>query len=403
MHRHSHATRTNPTRTGPGRTHPGRTHPGRTLRSLGFAGVAIALALPASAATAAPADTGSAPGASTAAARTTGWAAAATRAPAGDSGLYGNADPAYDGVYRQSWAILGLRSVGRTVPAKARGWLTGQQCANGGFQSYRADTGAACATSNPAQFTGPDSNSTALAAMALRSVGKRSQANKAIAYLKTLQNGNGGFAYYAGGDSDANSTGLALAALRGTGANGSRIAKATGWLKSVQLRCGAPAANRGLVPFQAGGPGNYLASAQSAIGLTTTLPAKVRATKAHSLRCSGGTQTGAVSTRDALLWGSHRALKAGGGAVPSQFGSGKDVSATAQMAIALGSSRQYGATVASAVKVLKRSASSYTNASAAADPAALGTLLVVSAVTAKTTPTAFGGVNLVKELQRTLN
>lgn len=325
-------------------------------------------------------------------------------ASSGDSGLFGAADPTFDGVYRQSWAIVGLRSVGSAVPAKAVRWLASQQCGNGGFQSYRADTAAACAASDAASFSGPDSNSTALAAMALRSAGQRSRADRAVGYLKTLQNSDGGFTYYAGGDSDANSTGLAVAALRGsaqTKATRKRIARATTWLRSVQRRCAA-GSDRGLVPFQSGGPGNYLASAQAALGLTTSLPARVRSTKRDALRCRNGAQVGSVSTRNALLWGGAGALRSGGGAVANQFGSGSDISATAQLVIALGTARQYPATVGKAVRVLKRNARDYTGSTGKANPAALGTLLVVADVTPNTSPRSFGGVNLVAELRGTL-
>ncbi len=325
-------------------------------------------------------------------------------ASSGDSGLYGAADPTFDGVYRQSWAIVGLRGVGSSVPARAVRWLASQQCGNGGFQSYRADTAAACAASDAASFSGPDSNSTALAVMALRSVGQRSRADRAVRYLSSLQNGDGGFTYYAGGDSDANSTGLAVAALRGspqTKATKKRITRATGWLRSVQRRCAA-GSDRGLVPFQGGGPANYLASAQAALGLTTSLPARARKTKADKLGCRSGAQVGSVSTRNALLWGSAGALRAGGGAVANQFGSGSDISATAQMVIALGSARQYPATVGKAVRVLKRTAADYTGSGGQANPAALGTLLVVADVTPTTAPRSFGGVDLVAELRGTL-
>jgi hypothetical protein len=330
--------------------------------------------------------------------------AVAPAVASGDRGLYGSADPSFDGVYRQSWAIVGLRSVGSSVPARAVRWLTSQQCGNGGFQSYRADTSAPCAVSNAASFSGPDSNSTAMAVMALRSVGQRSRADRAVRYLSGLQGPDGGFSFYAGGDSDANSTGLAVAALRGspqTAATKQRITRATGWLRSVQRRCGA-APQQGLVPFQAGGPANFLASAQAALGLSTTLPARARATKADALVCRNDAQVGSVSTRNALLWGTAQALRTGGGVVANQFGSGSDLTATAQMVIALGSAKQYPATVRTAVRVLKRSAASYTGPAGQANPAAVGTLLVLADVTPNTAPRSFGGVDLVATLRGTL-
>lgn len=325
-------------------------------------------------------------------------------ASSGDSGLYGAGDPTYDGVYRQSWAIIGLRSVGATVPARAVRWLTSQQCSNGGFQSYRATTATKCAASSATTFSGPDSNSTALAVMALRSVGQRTRADRAARYLATMQRPGGGFPYFKGGASDANSTGLALASLRGgsqTKATKKRIRRATTWLRSVQRRCAA-GSKRGLVPFQAGGPANFLASGQAALGLTTTLPARARSTRPDALRCRSGAQIGSVSTRNALLWGTAGALRAGHGAVANQFGSGSDISATAQMVIALGSAKQYRSTVNTAVRVLKRNAASYTRSAGRANPAALGTLMVVADVTPSTSSRSFGGVDLVAELRGSL-
>ena len=90
-----------------------------------------------------------------------------------------------------------------------------------------------------------------------------------------------------------------------------------------------------------------------------------------------------MSTRNALLAGISTTLRAGNGTAPSPFGSGPDISATAQMTIALAATRQYPATVRTAVRALKANAADYTGAGADASPAALGTLLQVAAVTAE--------------------
>jgi hypothetical protein len=330
--------------------------------------------------------------------------AAVRTASSGDAGLFGAADPTFDGVYRQGLAITGLRAVKATVPASAVTWLVRQQCPNGGFQAYRANTSAPCAAPNPDTFSGPDSNSTALAAMALRSVGRTAQATRASAYLRTLQNADGGFAYYKSGPSDVNSTGLALAALRplaGSTAVAKRITRATNYLRSVQMRCAATQ-DRGLLPYQAGGPANSLASAQAAVGLTTTLPAKARRTTAKALKCANGRQVGSVSTRNALLSGAASTLRAGNGTAPSSFGDGPDLSATAQMTIALAATKQSPGTVRTAVRALKRSAADYTNVAQDPSPAALGTLLQVAAITPNSSPTSFGGINLTRQLRASI-
>lgn len=325
-------------------------------------------------------------------------------AGSGDVGLFGSADPSFDGVYRQGLAITGLRAVKATVPTSAITWLVAQQCPNGGFQAYRADTNAPCDAPNPASYSGPDSNSTALAAMALRSVGRTKQATRATAYLRTLQNSDGGFAYYKGGSSDVNSTGLALSALRsqaGSTAVAKRITRATRYLRAAQLRCTATQ-DRGLLPYQPGGPANSLASAQAAVGLTTTLPAKARRTSAEALTCRNGRQVGMVSTRNALLAGAASALRAGNGTAPSSFGDGPDLSATAQMTIALAAAKQSPGTVRNAVRALKRNAAEYTSVTSTPSPAALGTLLQVAAITPNSSPTSFGAVNLTRQLRATI-
>ena len=96
-----------------------------------------------------------------------------------DAGLYGSTDPTFTGVSDQSLAILGLVSVGVEPSPQAINWLVTQQCLDGSFQAYRLSIRTACGPSDPVNFSGPDSNSTALAALALNSVGKIGQAKKA--------------------------------------------------------------------------------------------------------------------------------------------------------------------------------------------------------------------------------
>ena len=47
-----------------------------------------------------------------------------------------------------------------------------QQCTNGMWQAYRANTTVACPAANPATFTGPDTNSISLAVQGLAAWGK---------------------------------------------------------------------------------------------------------------------------------------------------------------------------------------------------------------------------------------
>ncbi|MEW1771862.1 prenyltransferase/squalene oxidase repeat-containing protein [Streptomyces sp. NPDC086777] len=134
------------------------------------------------------------------------------------SGLYGGSDPKFDGVWRQSLALLAQRAVGVTPAAKAVDWLAGQQCANGAFAAFRAEPTAACDAKVPV-----DTNSTAAAVQALKAVGGHdAAADKAVTWLKSVQNKDGGWGYTTGSPSDTNSTGVVVGALATAGASADR-------------------------------------------------------------------------------------------------------------------------------------------------------------------------------------
>jgi hypothetical protein len=83
------------------------------------------------------------------------------------------------------WAILALYAAGAEIPdrVKAAQWLIGQQHADGGFNWYIAEKT-------------PDVDSTGMALMALGALGERADSpavQKAVAYLKSVQEYNGGF------------------------------------------------------------------------------------------------------------------------------------------------------------------------------------------------------------------
>ncbi|MHA5053056.1 prenyltransferase/squalene oxidase repeat-containing protein [Streptomyces sp. SD15] len=137
------------------------------------------------------------------------------------SGLYGTTDPTYDGVWRQSLALLAQHTVGVKPAAKAVDWLTGQQCANGAFAAYRADVTAKCDAK-----TMVDTNSTAAAVQALAALGGHdAQTSKGVAWLKSVQNTDGGWGYAAGGASDANSTSVVIGALTAAGEKPKEVSK----------------------------------------------------------------------------------------------------------------------------------------------------------------------------------
>ena len=189
-------------------------------------------------------------------------------------GLYGAADPSYDGAYRQSVALMGLLSAGGTYPAEAIDWLLDQQCdsgpasAIGAWMAYRADTSVDCPAPNPDTYTGPDTNQTALAVQALEAW-EVNVANDPAGFFADAQSSDGGFAYYPGQSSDPNSTALVIQALVALGSN-----PQTDWdvpggdpltsLLSWQLGCDEDSADRGAFasPYSDGFP-DLLATEQA--------------------------------------------------------------------------------------------------------------------------------------------
>jgi hypothetical protein len=132
-------------------------------------------------------------------------------------GLYGAGDPTYDGVWRQSLALLALTKQGVIPAEKAVDWLAGQQCASGAFPAFRADTTKACDAKVLV-----DTNSTAAAVQALATTTSDHQdgVRKALAWLKSVQNKDGGWGYMAGGASDANSTSAVIGAIQAASMEG---------------------------------------------------------------------------------------------------------------------------------------------------------------------------------------
>jgi hypothetical protein len=113
---------------------------------------------------------------------------------------------AYDqGAGPHSWAILGMRAAGETVPVTATQYLTGNMQVEG---CWEWSSGWGC-----------DTNSTSLAIQALIVTGvptTATEVSSAVTWLKARQNKDGGFPY-GSGDSDANSTAYVIQALLATG------------------------------------------------------------------------------------------------------------------------------------------------------------------------------------------
>jgi hypothetical protein len=268
-------------------------------------------------------------------------------------------------------------------------WLLGQQCADGSFEAYRKDTSVPCTASNPTKFSGPDINSTAAAATALAMAGEQLAARKAVVWLNNAQNDDSGWPYYAGGESDANSTALAILALRTVNPQdrSARVPNAIGYLASLQFPCGS--ASGGALPHQAGGAANSLASSEAITGVGVSVPVDRAGALKRNPPCGKD-----VPTRLASFLASQITAK---GSLTSDLGTGQDLGSTARAVVGLSELGVGRAAVRTGTRTLIAGARDYALKGGVANPGAIGLLLMVAEVTG-TPPRTFGGVNLVSAL-----
>lgn len=320
-----------------------------------------------------------------------------------DAGLYGSADPTYDGVYRQGMALGGLAVHGvRPAPSAVR-WLLDQQCANGSFQAYRADVRQPCAAPDPVNFSGPDTNSTASALGALLTLDTTGTvsgslrddvvdaADRAGRWLAAQQNRDGGWPYYSGGASDANSTGVAMATLglQGPWVRSDAYRQGRRYLGTVAFPCPAG----GGFAYQGGQAVNPLATAQGLTGIVGAVPMRGPLPVASAAPCANTAQAKAVSYLAREL--------AKDGSLDSAFTGGPDLTATGWGVIGLAMAGQGRAAVAKGTAALKAQARTETQGASGAIPGDLGLFLLVAKATGSK-PTDFGGVNLISTLSSSI-
>ncbi len=328
---------------------------------------------------------------------------------ASDEGLYGAQDPTYDGVYRQSVSLLALDASGTTPAAATVQWLLDQQCANGAWTSYRPDLTDECAPGTE------DSNATAAAVQALAARGV-SPTHDAVAWLRSIQNDDGGFPYGPGGASDANSTALALGALTAAGVDPMTVTSASGAsgfdaLAALQLSCGTEAATLGAFDYSrvdfAGNPkasleANDFATVQAVPGLLgLTLVTPPAATPVATVPdCPAGP----ADDPQRAAWGAdylQRTITANpdGPFLSSVFGPGADYGSTANAVLALTATGVSPETATAAADWLSRNAVPdwVPDADGEDRPAALATLILVARATGMD-PTDFAGADLLQRL-----
>ena len=156
---------------------------------------------------------------------------ATERTSGADKGLFGAQDPTYDGAYRQGLALAALAGAGVTSQAQvgsAESWLLGQQCPDGGWTSFITSDNPC--TGDPADFEGPDTNSTALAVQGLSAQGVlgSTAAGKAATFIRGAQDSDGGWGYEPGtarapGSTDPDSTALVIQAILALGQSPSAV------------------------------------------------------------------------------------------------------------------------------------------------------------------------------------
>ncbi|WP_405481570.1 prenyltransferase/squalene oxidase repeat-containing protein [Streptomyces sp. NBC_00009] len=309
------------------------------------------------------------------------------------SGLYGKADPTYDGVWRQSLSLLAQHTAGVKPAAKAVDWLTGQQCANGGFAAFRADAGKACDAKTPL-----DSNSTGAAVQALAALGGHdAEVGKAVKWLESVRGDDGGWGYNPGGASDANSTSVVIGALA---AAGEKVTSAQAALVKLSIPCGKDGG--GAFAYQPDKKGKLAANADATAagvlgGLGKGLAAD-GAKQAGAPSCKGsGTpdaaqaaQNGSAYLTEALAKDHHLMSSMPGAKDQPDYGN------TADAVTAL-SAAGHGDQAAPALSWLEKNATQW---AAQSGPAAYAQLVLASHA-AGADPRDFGGTDLVKALNAT--
>lgn len=321
-------------------------------------------------------------------------------------GLYGDKDPSFDGVWRQSLALLAQHTVGVEPAKEAIDWLAGQQCDDGAFTSYRADTSKACDKAKE------DTNMTGVAVQALAALGGHSDGvKKAVDWLRSGQEDDGGWRSAMGKGSDANSTAVVIGALKWAGVKPEDVKKGDkspyDALVSFQLGCDAKEDERGAFAFQpqdgALAPNNSATAAAVPAGLGegyVVEPAgKDVDEKLKPPACADGDSKGRPNVRDAARAGAAylaSVLDKNDHHLPSAMPGAEDqpdVGGTASAVIALAAG-QHGVAAQQPLKWLEKNSAKWAKAGG---PAAYAQLILAAHATG-TDPRDFGGADLVSQL-----
>ncbi|MET7456311.1 prenyltransferase/squalene oxidase repeat-containing protein [Streptomyces sp. NPDC005574] len=324
---------------------------------------------------------------------------ASPSSPALPPGLYGSANPQYDGVWRQSLALLAQHTAGVKPAAEAVTWLTGQQCASGAFAPFRADTAKACDAKLPV-----DSNNTAAAVQALAALGGHdAETARAVAWLKSVQNKDGGWGYAPGGASDTNSTSVVVGALTAVGEKPAQVEKGGNSAYDALLAFALPCkgAGAGAFAFQPGKAGELAANADAtAAGVVGALGLGmvVEAGRKTDGDCAGsGNPTPRQAAANGASYLAGAVAKTGHltSAMPGSTDQ-PDYGNTADAVVALAAQGGAGQ-AAKPLRWLERNSAAWARQSG---PAAYAQLVFAAHATG-TDPRDFGGTDLVARLNAT--
>jgi hypothetical protein len=144
-----------------------------------------------------------------------------------DAGMFGTEAQLNNflvGGYVQGLVFTALKAIGQTANAAAISWLTGQQCASGGWVLQSQATSQGGCTEDPSNFEGPDTNSTSLALQGLAAQGALTPGieTSALSFLTAGQDADGGWSLYRNStaqpqQTDSQSTALVIQALLALG------------------------------------------------------------------------------------------------------------------------------------------------------------------------------------------
>jgi hypothetical protein len=165
-----------------------------------------------------------------------------------DAGRFGTAS-----VFDQAMVILALARTSGGAPASAVTWLSGAQCPSG---EYSFDG------SCPAGPGAEDPDTTAIALQALLAGGASTDAGEAVSWLLAIQQSDGGLPSF--GIANTNSSGVAAQALRAAGETASADA-ATTFVTSLAFGCDADPAEIGAIGWAVGIPGFLIFSTPQAV------------------------------------------------------------------------------------------------------------------------------------------